>query len=98
MKNYPNRVRVRVTLRLAVYCQSVRLGAEPLDIHSQICFPQLNSCGQSPYITSSLTRGWVCHLQLLLALAGAFILESQIRDFPTSLVNSLSQQFYCCMK
>jgi hypothetical protein len=25
------RVRVRVTLRLAVYCQSVRLGAEPLE-------------------------------------------------------------------
>jgi hypothetical protein len=26
------RVRVRVTLRLAVYCQSVRLGIKPLEI------------------------------------------------------------------
>jgi hypothetical protein len=33
-------------------------------------FPQLNTCDHSPYITSSLTRGWVCHLQLLLALSG----------------------------
>jgi hypothetical protein len=39
-------------------------------------FSQLNSCGHCPYITSSLTRGWVCHLQLLLGLASAFILGS----------------------
>jgi hypothetical protein len=57
-------------------------------------FPQLNTCGHSPYITSSLTRGGVCHLQLLLVLGSAFILGSesrgsrdhillsQIRDFP----------------
>jgi hypothetical protein len=25
-------------------------------------FSQLNTCGHSPYITSSLTRGWVCNL------------------------------------
>jgi hypothetical protein len=37
-------------------------------------FPQLNNWGHSPYITSSLTRRWVCHLQLVLALASAFIL------------------------
>jgi hypothetical protein len=29
----------------------------------------LNPCGYSPYVLSSLTRGWVCRLQLLLALA-----------------------------
>jgi hypothetical protein len=57
-------------------------------------FSQLNTCGHSPYITFSLMRGWVCHLQLLLAVASAFILGSefcgtrdhillsQIRDFP----------------
>jgi hypothetical protein len=57
-------------------------------------FSQLNTCGRIPHITSSLTRGWVCHLQLLLALASAFILGSEsrgtrdpillspIRDFP----------------
>jgi hypothetical protein len=54
----------------------------------------LNTCGYSPYVTSSLTRGWVCSLQLLLVLASAVILRSesrracghillfQIRDFP----------------
>jgi hypothetical protein len=57
-------------------------------------FFQLNTCGHSPYVTSSLTRGWVCRLQLLLVLASAFILGfksrgthdhillSQIRDSP----------------
>jgi hypothetical protein len=32
-------------------------------------------CGYSPCVTSSLTKGWVCHLQLLLALASAVILR-----------------------
>jgi hypothetical protein len=57
-------------------------------------FFQLNTCGHSSYVTSSLTRGWVCRLQLWLALASAFILRSessgthdhillsQIRDSP----------------
>jgi hypothetical protein len=55
---------------------------------------QLNTCGYSPYVTSSPTRGWVCYLQLLLVLASAVILRSeshgthnhilvsQIRDSP----------------
>jgi hypothetical protein len=55
---------------------------------------QLNTCGRSPYIASSLTRGWIYRLQLLLVLASSFILGSesrgtrdhillsQIRDFP----------------
>jgi hypothetical protein len=60
----------------AVYRQSVLLDAEPLETHGQNLF-QLNTCGHSPYITSSLMRGWVCRLQLLLALASAFILRSQ---------------------
>jgi hypothetical protein len=54
---------------------------------------QLNTCGYSPYVTSSLI-GWVCRLQLLLALTSAVILGSvshgihgqillsQIRDSP----------------
>jgi hypothetical protein len=37
---------------------------------------QLNTCGYSPYVTTSLARGWVCHLQLLLVLASAVILRS----------------------
>jgi hypothetical protein len=39
----------------------------------------LNTCGHSPYETSSLTRGWVCRLKLLLDLASAFILRSESR-------------------
>jgi hypothetical protein len=70
---------LRVTLRLAGYLQSVRLGAKPLETHGQIFFSQLNTCGYSPYVTSSLTRRWVCRLQLLLALASAFILRSESR-------------------
>jgi hypothetical protein len=83
----------RVTLRPAVYSQSVRLGNKPLETHDQHLF-QLNTCGYSPYVTSSMTKGWVCRLQLLLVLASAVILgfesrgthdhilRSQIRDLP----------------
>jgi hypothetical protein len=57
-------------------------------------FFSLNTCFHGPYITSSLTRGWVCSLQFLLTLASAVnlrsksrgthdhILLSQIRDSP----------------
>jgi hypothetical protein len=38
---------------------------------------QLNTCGYSPHVTSCLTRGWVCRLQLLLVLASALILRSE---------------------
>jgi hypothetical protein len=58
-------------------------------------FLLLNTCGYSPYVTSSLTGESVCYLQLLLVLASAVILGSEslgnhdhillshIRDFPT---------------
>jgi hypothetical protein len=39
----------------------------------------LNPWGCSPYVTSSLTRGRVYHLQLLLTLANAVILRSESR-------------------
>jgi hypothetical protein len=70
------------------------LAPSPLRLTARIVFSQLNTCVHSPYITSSLMRGRVCHLQLLLVLASAFILGSeslgirdhillsQIRDFP----------------
>jgi hypothetical protein len=59
-----------------------------------VIFFQLNTCGHSPYVTSSLARGWVSRLQLLLTFARAVILKSessethdhvllsQIRDSP----------------
>jgi hypothetical protein len=71
------RVRIRVTSRLAVYCQSVRLSDEPLETHDQHLFFQLNICGDSPYLTSSLTRRWACRLLLLLELASTVILGSE---------------------
>jgi hypothetical protein len=61
--------------------------------HSNFIF-QLNTCGYSPYVTSSLTKGWVCCLQSLLVLTSTVILRSeshrthdhillsQIRDSP----------------
>jgi hypothetical protein len=73
----PNRV--RVTLRLAVYHQSVCLGDKPLETHDQQLFFQHNTYGHSPYVTSSLMRGCVCPLQLLLVLASAIILRSESR-------------------
>jgi hypothetical protein len=50
----------------------------PLRLAALIFF-QLNSCGHTPYVTSSLTRGWVCRLQLLLVLASAVIPRSESR-------------------
>jgi hypothetical protein len=38
-------------------------------IYICISFFQLNTCGYSPYVTSFLTRGWVCRLQLLLVIS-----------------------------
>jgi hypothetical protein len=40
-------VRVRITLRLAVYRQSVRLGNKPLETCDQLSFSELNTCGHS---------------------------------------------------
>jgi hypothetical protein len=34
----------------------------PRDSRPEIYFPQLNPCGISPYVTSSLTKRWVCLL------------------------------------
>jgi hypothetical protein len=69
------RVRVRFTLRLVVYLQPVRLGALRLTARD-FCFLTDPLRGQIPYITSSITRGWVCRLQLVLVLASAVILGS----------------------
>jgi hypothetical protein len=40
---------------------------------------QLYACCRSPYVTSSLTKGWVCLLQLLLVLASAVIFRAEAR-------------------
>jgi hypothetical protein len=50
----------------------------PLRLTARYFF-QLNTCRHSPYVTSSLTSGWVCRSQLQLVLASAFILRSESR-------------------
>jgi hypothetical protein len=56
-------VKVKIILRLAVDSQPVRLGAKLLETHNQVSFIfQLSRRGNSPYVTTSLTRGWVCLL------------------------------------
>jgi hypothetical protein len=46
--------RVRVTLWLAVCRKSVCVGQKSLRNHDQYFFFQLNTCGHSPYVTSSI--------------------------------------------
>jgi hypothetical protein len=65
-------VKVKVTLRLAVYRQSFRLGVKPLETRDQRFF-QLNPCGNSPYVTSSLTKRWVRLLGICLNFRQVYI-------------------------
>jgi hypothetical protein len=51
----------------------------PWDSRPVILFLQRNTSGYNTYVTSSLMRGWVCRLQLLLVLASAVILRSESR-------------------
>jgi hypothetical protein len=78
VRRFASQVKDKITLRLAVYRQSIRLGAEPLETHGQIFFSELNNLGHSSYITSQ-TRRWFCRFQLLLALASIFVLGSESR-------------------
>jgi hypothetical protein len=55
------------------------LATSPLRLSPSNFIFQQNTCGYSPYVTFSLTRGWVCHLQLLLVLASSVILRSDSR-------------------
>jgi hypothetical protein len=45
------KVKVRVTLRLAVYHQSVHLGTKSPETHDQRFFFQLSLCDNSPYVS-----------------------------------------------
>jgi hypothetical protein len=53
------------------------LMTSPLRLKASNFIVQLNTCGYSPYVTSSLTRGLACPLQLLLGLASAVTLRSE---------------------
>jgi hypothetical protein len=64
-----------VTLRLAVYRQSVCFGVKPLETHDQRFSPppKVNPCCNSPYVTSSLTRRWVYLLRICLVFRQVYI-------------------------
>jgi hypothetical protein len=55
------------------------LAKSPLRLTTTNFTFQLNTCGYCPYVTSSLTRGWVCRLQFQLVLASTAILRSESR-------------------
>jgi hypothetical protein len=67
------KVKVRVTLPLVVYRWSVRLGVKSLGLKTREFFFQLNLCDNSPYVTSSLTRRWVCLLWICLAFRQVYV-------------------------
>jgi hypothetical protein len=64
------------------------LAASPFRITTNNFIFQLNTCGCSPYVTFSMTRGCVCPLQLLLGLASAVILRSESRGTHDSILLS----------
>jgi hypothetical protein len=53
------------------------LATSPLRLTASNFIFQLNTCGYNLYVTTTLTRGWVCRLQLLLVLASAVVLGSE---------------------
>jgi hypothetical protein len=70
------------------------LMTSPLRLMTSNFIIQLNTCSYGPYVTLSLTRGWVCRLQLLLVLTSAVILRSGSRethDHILLLLNSLTK-------
>jgi hypothetical protein len=56
------------------------LATSPLRLMTSNFIFQLNTCGYSPYVTSSMMRGCVCRLKLLLVLASAVILRSESHE------------------
>jgi hypothetical protein len=78
-QNFPAVKWVRVTLWLTVYSISVRLDDKTLETHDQSFYLTTEHLSYSPYVISCLTRGLICRVQLLLALARAVILGSESR-------------------
>jgi hypothetical protein len=70
---------VRVTLHWQFTVNQFVWATSPLRLTTSNFIFQLSSCGYSPSVTSSLTRVWVCRLQLQLVLASAVILKSESR-------------------
>jgi hypothetical protein len=71
-KFWKAKVKLKVTLRMAIYHQSARLGVKPLDTTIRDFF-QLSPCDNNTYVTSSLTRIWVCLLWICLAFRQEYV-------------------------
>jgi hypothetical protein len=70
------------------------LAKSPLRLKASNFIFQLNTCGYSPCVTSSLRRGWICRLQLLLFLASAVILMSESGDIRDHILLSQTRDSY----
>jgi hypothetical protein len=64
------------------------LAISPLRLTTSNFIFQLNTYGYGPYVTSSLRRGRVCRLQLLLFLTSAVILSSESRGTHDQILQS----------
>jgi hypothetical protein len=60
------------------------LATSPLRLAANNFIFQLNTCSHSPHVISSLTRGWVYRLLMLLDFASAVILRSEPRTLSDS--------------
>jgi hypothetical protein len=85
------KVKVKITLRLAVYRQSVRLVVKPLEAHDQRFFPT-KLLRNNPYVTSSLTRRRVCLLWLSLAFRQVWLTHKKHSELLFQLVSGRIQQ------
>jgi hypothetical protein len=81
------KIKVKVTLRLAVYRKSSRFGVKPLGTYNRDLFFQMNPCVISPYVTSSLTRRWDSFLRICLAFRQVYI-SHILKIFPFALRTS----------
>jgi hypothetical protein len=95
------KVKDKVTLRLAVYRQSLHLGTKPLEVHDQRFLLQLNSFGRSPYVTSSLMREQLscteCTVYNISARKIAFICSCLIIAVEACLLVALLLGNGCCV-
>jgi hypothetical protein len=87
------KVKVSVNLQLAVYRQSLHLGIKPLGTNNQRFLFQLNPCGSSPYVASSLRRRWVCLLWICLAFHQMYISHTENSSFCAIYKSSVSTGF-----
>jgi hypothetical protein len=75
----PDKIWVGVTFNWRFIANNVFLATSPLRLTPNNFIFKLNTCGYIPYVTSSLTRRWVCRLLLLLVFASTVILRSESR-------------------